>query len=492
MQHIIKKQVIELQIDKTLDSFNIQQQVSNHFLQQIVPLLQKEFDALTNEDELLILDKMEIDLGKISAAEINNIKIDNVFVKKAVLQTTEYIKKEKILGSINSANTMPVNSYKQWFYYMQKGHLSWNVIQPNEKWYTNALQQLATDFESVASLRKEILANKTFTTRIVQEHNHRFLLQLVSIITSKNQDLLKDVVNEICIVLLKLKTAEPILDTIEKSTKNIIWQNVLAIAATGEIKTTFDISYELLKNNIIINQYREYDTSIKLLKEIKLLKPVLQQLLQEKVLIQKNIDSENVNKDKISGLGNEEVNILDNNKEELTKANVQIDEEGIFVALAGLILIHPFLSSFFGRLNLLENKQFINDLAKEKAVFILYYLATGNTVAAEHELVIPKMLCGLAVENTVSNTIALSHHEIEEADELLKAVIAQWSILKSTSPAGLRESFLQRNGKVFTKNDDIIIQVETSSIDMLLDHLPWGLNIIKLPWVNNIIRTEWR
>ena len=109
MQHLIKKQVIELQIDKNLDSFNIQQQVSNHYLQQIVPLLQIQFDGITNEDEIFILDNVEIDLGTISAREINNIKIDNEFIKKTVQQTTEHIKKEKLVIGNIASNTMPAN-----------------------------------------------------------------------------------------------------------------------------------------------------------------------------------------------------------------------------------------------------------------------------------------------------------------------------------------------------------------------------------------------
>ena len=157
-----------------------------------------------------------------------------------------------------------------------------------------------------------------------------------------------------------------------------------------------------------------------------------------------------------------------------------------------MVLLHPFLSSLFAGLHLLQNKQFLHLQAQKKAIIVLYYLATGNTAAAEHELVIPKILCGFPIENIITKNTTLTEEEMEEADGLLNAVIAQWSILKNTSLAGLRESFLQRNGKVFTKNNDIHIQIEKGAIDMLLDHLPWGLNIIKLPWVNNIIRTEWR
>ena len=262
------------------------------------------------------------------------------------------------------------------------------------------------------------------------------------------------------------------------------------ITATGQILSTTDIGREVLKNYITSHQYKINSESIKLLNESALLKPIIKQLQHEKILTTKKFATEKIKKKIIST--DEEINIQKNKKEAVMKANEQIQEEGIFTALAGLVLLHPFLSSLFAVLNLLQNKQFINLQAQEKAINILYYLATGNTVAEEYELIIPKILCGFPIENIITKNTDLSAVEMEEADGLLTAVIAQWSILKNTSPTGLREGFLKRNGKVFTKNTELYIQVETGSIDMLLDQLPWGLNIIKLPWVKNIIRTEWR
>jgi hypothetical protein len=75
---------------------------------------------------------------------------------------------------------------------------------------------------------------------------------------------------------------------------------------------------------------------------------------------------------------------------------------------------------------------------------------------------------------------------------MMRAVIAQWSILKSTSPDGLRQGFLQRGGKLQTKNEQLYIEIEKNTIDVLLDHLPWNLSLIRLPWSGQIIRVEWR
>ena len=56
----------------------------------------------------------------------------------------------------------------------------------------------------------------------------------------------------------------------------------------------------------------------------------------------------------------------------------------------------------------------------------------------------------------------------------------------------LREGFLQRVGKLVNRNDRLVLFMETSAIDVLLDYLPWNLSIIKLPWLKDLLYVEWR
>jgi hypothetical protein len=171
---------------------------------------------------------------------------------------------------------------------------------------------------------------------------------------------------------------------------------------------------------------------------------------------------------------------------------LQADEEGIYVHNAGVVLLHPFLNNFFKRLRLLKQGKFVNPGAHRKALFLIHYLATGTTSAEEHELVIPKVLCAYPLPETVETNIRLSKKERSEAESMLMAAILQWGILKHTSPDGLREGFLKRNGKLFTRNDNLYLQVEAGSIDMLLDHLPWNLGLIRFSWLDGLLRVEWR
>lgn len=169
-----------------------------------------------------------------------------------------------------------------------------------------------------------------------------------------------------------------------------------------------------------------------------------------------------------------------------------IPNDGIFIVNAGIVLAHSFIGFLFKRLGLVEANNFKDADAQVKAIFLLHYLSTGNITAAEHELVLCKLLCAYPIYTPIPALQIFLPAELEEANNMLVAMLQQWDKLQNTSIAGLRESFLQRKGKIFTKGERVIVQVEQSSIDILLDYLPWNLSIIKLPWIKEMVHVEWR
>jgi hypothetical protein len=169
-----------------------------------------------------------------------------------------------------------------------------------------------------------------------------------------------------------------------------------------------------------------------------------------------------------------------------------VDEEGMYIANAGVILLHPFLATCFSRLQWWGEGRFADEAAREKAVFLLYWLATGSEEAPEYALVLPKILCGFSPETVMPGKITLTEEEYAEAGELLQMVLFRWDKLKGSSVEGLREGFLQRGGKLFRRNERLILLVEGQAVDVLLDYLPWGLSVVKLPWLQEILYVEWR
>jgi len=164
----------------------------------------------------------------------------------------------------------------------------------------------------------------------------------------------------------------------------------------------------------------------------------------------------------------------------------------IFVNTAGLVIISPFLGMLFTKCGFMENSTFIDAEATYRAIHLLYYVATGNTEAEEHHLPMSKVLCGFPVSEPVKREVILEEKHKEIAESLLQAVIKQWSVLKNTSVAGLRETFLQRDGKLEPGEEMFYLRVEQKPFDMLLDQLPWSIGTIKLSWMTKALKTEWR
>jgi hypothetical protein len=189
------------------------------------------------------------------------------------------------------------------------------------------------------------------------------------------------------------------------------------------------------------------------------------------------------------------LNRLSDSEGQLTGENELMkvpEEEGIFVRHAGLVLLHPFLDRFFNNLGLVKNGSFTDMYSHQKSLYLLHYLSTGELKGPEHELVTAKVICAYPLHKPVEKYIELTGDEINEANELLVNVIGQWDVLKNSSPEGLREGFLQRNGKYTAKNEKGCLYVESHAIDILLDHLPWNIHIVKLPWMIDPLWVEWR
>lgn len=166
-------------------------------------------------------------------------------------------------------------------------------------------------------------------------------------------------------------------------------------------------------------------------------------------------------------------------------------QEGFYLNNAGLVLLHPFLSTLFKKLELVGGVDFETPASRQRAVCILHFLATGQSQTPEYQLILPKFLCGIPFNVPLDHTIRLTTTETDEAENMLQAAIEHWSALGSTSPDGLREGFLQREGKLSKTDAGWILEVERKTLDILLNSLPWGISMVKFPWMPEPLRVQW-
>ncbi|WP_417799653.1 contractile injection system tape measure protein [Tenacibaculum sp.] len=174
----------------------------------------------------------------------------------------------------------------------------------------------------------------------------------------------------------------------------------------------------------------------------------------------------------------------------LVKNEVASEFKSHLVKNVGLILLHPFLKQFFNSCGFLNKENKI--IKPHQAVHLLHYVATKKEQQFENNLVFEKFLCNLPIQSSIERNIVLDDALKEKSEELLRAVLQNWSVLKKSSNDLLRNEYLQREGKLDLTKDNPTLTVERKTQDILLDtKLPWNLSLCKLPWKKELIFTNW-
>jgi len=167
-------------------------------------------------------------------------------------------------------------------------------------------------------------------------------------------------------------------------------------------------------------------------------------------------------------------------------------EEAIYIANAGMVLVTPYLPQLFRRLELSDGAKFRDKRAAERAIHLLQFIVNESCDSPEFLLPLNKLVCGVQTEVPIAREVELLQRERVVIEGMLTAIIQNWVILGSTSVQGLRESFLQRSGRLQLKEGNWHLKVEAKSIDVLLDRLPWSFALIQHPWMARPIYVEWR
>lgn len=481
MQHLINRQTIQLHLMRSDDAFQMQQLISDHYWNDLMPMMTSLFDELSTNEEVIRLDRLEVDLGQITLTEVRQARWNETLLSVIRKQLYEKIVDGYRKGSLVIRETKINSICRQWLFYIEKGYLPWNVLQIDDDWYDQVLEALAIDFDSVLELRKMIKSNPFIAHRLGLQYNDHFLVKFMEILTGNDQHELPRVIDTLSNIFLRVNERA---STFKKTPidKSAVWSLMIKTAAENEDQW----HAEELMERILIQHlpasviFGLHDDDIA--NESSIVQRVFKKLNNQNI----RLTQEQGEMEKTTAA------TIDVEKISETKVSEQIEQEGVFVQNAGVVLVHPFLTSLFAHLQLTEGGIFKDKILQQKALFLIHYIATGRVTAEEHEMTLAKILCEWPLKMPIVKKAALSPDELAEAEAMLEAAIKQWSVLKNTTVDGLREGFLQRRGKLFTSNDQLHLRMETQSIDVLLDQLPWVLSMIKLPWMKDLLRVEWR
>jgi hypothetical protein len=482
MTNIVNRLTFELECLTEEQAFGLRQEFISVYLEQINNIINKICSKYVSEGDWMRIDKLEIDLGEFSLDDFE-FEFGKEFEKKldnAVYERVTRVPKEKLL-ELKANSELDLIEF-----FLLRGHLPW--------WGDESTLDLDDISRSV--FKNQAAAISGF---FMENQENRIVWERASF------QLKEDVLDVLVQMFEELHKAQQVLDEVLELIKKADGENG-QLVFIGEIEQFSKITSNILVYNaplIFAKSGKAWEIKLILadyiLKKMISLKnqPGLQKSVSERLFgtmekepglkppddilqTEKYIDPE-----KITASSSSAASFL------RSDASDTEDEKKLTIRHAGIILLAPYLKTFFCNTGLLSSNSWKDKEAQFRSIFLLKYLSSGKTKGYEYQLILEKLLCGIPLLQPVPSEMLLTDNEIKESDSLLESVIGNWKALKNTSIAGIRETFLKRDGIITETDSGWHLRIERKTVDVILDQIPWGFSNIRLPWNKYSITTEW-
>ena len=514
VRHIIHRQQIILNLSKREYAGALQASVSSLMQHELEAGIDAVFNNVFPEDRIIRIDRLQLDLGT-----VNQQNFENEFKAQLLSELAKSLSQQK--DNLGYADGAGVLSKEQsligaLIYFLEKGYLPWyQSAATMDVWETEILNSFTTRqyqqfFEKVL-LKQPV--NEAVIERLIQQFSDKFLGELLSGAMPDFGVSWELIYNDMTLIVHSLTEQTNTL-------RRTIWQYIFK--ALPE-KRGNKLSYHVLEQ--LARHFNIKGDAISKKKEEQILANLQTNIVEadfkELIICLKQSFKTNKHqkRDKNTDLIDADGAFVNPNptlKDGTAKAEPAIENDGqssvkkekpnqaqrkkdtqviagdvIFVTNSGTVILHPFLKPYFESLELLAEKKFVSDEARQRAVLLLHYLATGETKVAEFNLTLQKVMCGHPLDDTLPDELLLTEKEIAESENLLNSVTNYWVPLNNTSIQGLRNSFLQREGKLELKENGWLLTIEQKTLDILLGKLPWGISTIRLPWMEQLLNVDW-
>lgn len=493
--HVIRRQFLHVEVNGTeADALALQNRLSGVCQDHLLPALERAFDRCVPAHENWSIERLDIDAGSLDSDRLEQDlaeRLGQAIEKSLLARTPSGITASPTTGSGDSGQkSTQRNMDDVLVYFLKTGRLPWAFRLPEGK----SLEQTVLDVwqeNSQSSINPgavfAVLAFTDARKRLMSQFSSFFLATLLDRISPEGNKVMSGILQA-----LRNSGAPPVaIKPFEKH----LWETVFALIGTTGVLTEQVIVGEAWRN--LPSPMAQHPWLLNLLG--RHWPALIPDSHSQRSATQKAAQisdkpfppklPENQPHSPPAVTKSVKTRPLETAEPIHTAAVTAEAREGLYIENAGLVLLHPFLPRLFEGLGIAVEDKLIQP---ERALCLLQFLTTGQRIAPEYDLVLPKILCNLPLEAPVESGIELTDSETAEAEALLSAVIQHWDALRNTSIDGLRGTFLLRFGKLSLRDDgDWLLQVESKTVDILLNHLPWGIAMIKLPWMQRMLWVEW-
>ncbi len=492
--HIIQKVFIEITVNNKEKGLSIKDDINSFLSMDVFPKIEKYLSTFEHRlaDRTLQIPKLELNLDVKSSALNSDLKdrIAKVFEEELSEITNPVLNSDEVKSS-NSEAYLLTNQEKilqSFIYFLERGSVPWwnsdkkslSLLEPK---VFNAIIQ-AENFQSCIL---PAFSKRNVQERIIHQLSDGQIAQLCNVIL-KDKALKINLQSEIIQLISKL----------DQSNRIMVWRLILNILSRHLKSPNIHIEdyflEEILKSEalskdlfFVKNHFHNIKAVLKIfpvIKEAELIEKIEDTFIKNDQNTKKTTKKNQQNFTEI----NDEVMQNGNNSEQ--KDEEIIFDEGQYVQNAGLILIHPFMKTFFEHCDLLDKKT--NQLSDpELGAHLLHYIATGKINAPEYDMIFEKFLCNIPLHQSINRHIKLTRKHKTQVKNLIESVQHNWSAMKTSSAELLQNEFFQRPGKLVVSDHDCTLTVERKTQDILLERLSWGIGLVKLPWKNQFMFVNW-
>jgi len=500
--HIIQKVFVEITVNNKEKAFSIKEDINSFLSVDVFPQIEKYINSLDLDLNLdlnseykqsgytLQIPRLELNLDVKSSSLNTELKDKIAQLFKEELSEIAKPHETSNQDIENDSKAYWVHNQEKiiqtFIYFLEKGHMPW--------WNS--------DKKGISFLEPEI-----FNAMILTDNFEKRIIPVLSkqhVQDRMINQLSNEQIAQICLTILKNKELKISLesDTISHITKLnskdrfIVWHlvlNVLSEYLSSSKSHHREYLRESLQKHFLPQILRTEAKGLlpaknnrQSLKTVIKIFPFITENEVLESIKNKAIDNSETIKPSVETIYQKNHEIV---FEDLNQNNEE-NNKGQYLQNAGLILIHPFMKTFFEHCDLIhpETQQLTDP---ELCAHLLHYIATGKTNAPEYDMVFEKFLCNIALNQSINKHIKLSRKHKTQAKNVIESVQHNWNPMKKSSVALLQNEFFQRSGKLVITDSDYTLTVERKTQDILLDKLAWGISLVKLPWKEKFIFVNW-
>ncbi|NEQ81581.1 MAG: hypothetical protein F6K26_15385 [Moorea sp. SIO2I5] len=300
-RHIIKKQIIELNLSSQQGAFELQNEVSIIYRHKVLPLIDNLFNQLSDSDTIYRINTLEIDLGNIDINNLEQELIDKILeqiqqqlaeqisrstsslstqpqLKTELGESSPLLSRTEVLSNqtegetgenieVNKFTSVSATRYQRlsdqigkseiaskralqleiFSYFIQTGMLPWwaeNLSKQELEQYCDRL--ITNSPNQVKSLVQQSLKNPKQLQRIIYQFSDSILLKISGLFTGDSVPFIADYNTDIKPVLAQL---EQTINIPEAKLRLEIWQAIL-FSISSESKTQVD-KLRLIEANLL-------------------------------------------------------------------------------------------------------------------------------------------------------------------------------------------------------------------------------------------------